>query len=329
MISIIEYLKKFPIIKKVGRKVLKLKECYFRLIAEDAFFKEYAKHFLELPDTRDNYEESLEDQYVKGNLRIISQPLVTYYDELWKTIEKKIADKESYIIMRVGDGEANFLRGIIRGNTAKRHLTNGKVPTKEYLELFKKNLLACDSIHVQMYKGDFKAFQSIYKRNIFSDIPLECIYGLVASRKIFNNDYKIGIIGSDKKITIIKKLLEHKEYCTYIGRDQFEDYISIPERGSTNDVEALFKEISAQLKPKVDIYIVGIGIAKMAVLSRFKEVTNSVFIDVGCGISALAGLTSNGRPYFGDWVNFRLKDFDYNAIDVMDADMSEEGKQYL
>lgn len=329
MTSVIEYLKKFPAIKKVGGKVLKLKDLYYKLLADEVFFKEYAKNFLELPDARDNYKESLEDQYIKGNLRLITSPLVTYYDELWKTIETKVANKEAYTIMRVGDGEANFLRGIIKGNTAKRHLTTGKPPTQEYLDLFKRNLLLCDSIHVQMYKGDFRSFQTIYKRNIFSEIPLECIYALVASRKIFKNDYKIGIIGSDKKIPVIKKLLEHEEYRAYLGRDQFEDYISVPERGSTNDVEALFEDISSKLKSEIDIYIIGIGIAKMAILARFKEVSTSVFIDVGCGISALAGLTGNDRPYFGDWVNFRLKDFDYSTIDVMDADMSPVGKKYV
>jgi hypothetical protein len=64
-------------------------------------------------------------------------------------------------------------------------------------------------------------------------------------------------------------------------------------------------------------------------MADLKDRGNAVFIDVGCGISALAGLVSNTRPYFDDWINFRLKDFDYSSVDVVDADMSRGGTQYV
>jgi hypothetical protein len=254
---------------------------------------------------------------------------VLYYDELWNSIEDHIAKKKSYAIIRVGDGEANFLRGVIKGNTASRHFTEKHKPTKEYLDHFKNNLLKCDLIQVEMYKSVYRAFNGIYEKSIFSPIPLECTYALVASRRIFNSPYKLGIIGADNKIAIIKKLFEHKEYRDYIRRDSFDHYISVPERGSSNDVTALSEEIIKQLDPSIDIYLIGIGIAKLAVMADLKDRGNAVFIDVGCGISALAGLVSNTRPYFDDWINFRLKDFDYSSVDVVDADMSRGGTQYV
>ena len=166
MSTLIEFLKRFPRIKMIGQRALKLRGLYFKLTTDDEFFAAYAKKYLEVPGCRDNYDESLYDQYINRNLHIISKPLVTYYDELWSIIEEKIRKKEAYTIMRVGDGEANFLRGIIKGNTAKRHLTNGKAPTKEYLGRFKRTLLDNDSIHVQMYKGDFKTFRNRYEQEL-------------------------------------------------------------------------------------------------------------------------------------------------------------------
>lgn len=325
----LELAKKNPILKKIGKKALKLRECYFRFVADEEFFAQYQKEFLELPGCRDGQDNSISGQYVKGNIRLIDTKLVVYYNELWKIITEKVQEKKGFVIMRVGDGEANFLRGIVKGNTANRHFTTGEKPNKEYLEYFRKNLLKSDLIHVEMYKSVFRAFRGIYSGDIFSPIPLECIYALVSSRKIFKNDYKIGIIGADNKITIIKKLFTHKEYQEYIGRESFDQYIAVPERGSSNNAKKLAEEIIQQLDPTIDIYLVGIGVAKMAVLAELKEKSNAVFIDVGCGISALAGLVSNTRPYFADWINFRLKDFDYTGVDVVDADMNKGGKVYI
>jgi hypothetical protein len=328
MTTFLENLKKYPILKKVGKKIVIAKECYFRLVSDDDFYAQYKKEFLLLDGCNDS-KNSLQLQYSIGNLRLIKKPLQSYYDTLWDTITQKTKSKEGYTIVRVSDGEANFLRGIIKGNTASRHFTTGKQPTKEYISIFKQGLLGCDSIHIEMYKDMPSIFRKIYGYDVFSEIPFECIYALVSSRKIFNNTYKIGIIGADNKINIIKKLLEHEEYRSYVGRDHFDSYVSVPERGSTNDVETVYKSICEQMSPDIDIYLVGIGISKMAILSKLKENNKAVFIDVGCGISALAGLVSNDRPYFNNWVNFRLKGFDYSGLDTMDADMENGGVVYV
>lgn len=326
MYNLIENLKRFPIIKKIGKNILKIRGLYFRLVANKNFYRTYQEKFLELPGCKDSVN-SLYHQYLVGNLKLIDKPLIFYYDKLWEIITEKIEKKEGYIIVRVSDGEANFLNGIIKGNTATRHFTVGSKPNNEYLDQFKKGLLLCDSIHVEMYKKMHNSFNRIYGKNIFSPIPFECIYALVASRKIFKNNYRVGIIGPDNKIEIIKRLFEHKEYCEYIGRDKFDHYITVPENGTSNNVNALLEDVSSKFDPEIDLYLVGIGIAKMAVLGKLKERSSAVFLDVGAGISALAGLVSHDRPYFAEWINFRLKDFDYSKVDVMDADMVSADKR--
>lgn len=327
--ELLELAKKNSFLKKIGKKVLKLQESYFRFIADEEFFSEYQKEYLELPGCKDGHVNSISVQYVKGNIRLIDRKLVLYYDELWEEITQKIKEKKGYTLVRMGDGEINFLRGIVKGNTANRHFTKEEKPSREYLAYFKQNLLACDSIHVEMYKSVYKHSNDFFGKNIFSPIPLECVYGLVASKKIFNPQYKIGIIGSEKKIEIIKELLKFSEYREYLGRDTFESYIPVPERGSSNNVKELSKEIASKLDPSIDMYLVGVGVAKLAMLAELKKHSNAVFIDVGCGISALAGLVSNTRPYFADWVNYRLKGYDYSSVDVIDADMGKGGTQYL
>jgi hypothetical protein len=320
MHSIFEYLKKFPKIKRLGRKLITVKECYCRIIADDVFYRDYQKVYLDLPDCRDG-NRALSDQYTIGNLRLINKPLKEHYEDMWSLITSEVTKKEGYTILRVGDGEANFLNGVIKGNTANRHFTNSTRPSQEYLNRFKEGLLRCDSTHIEMYNTVTKAFKRIYGKNVFSPIPLECIYALVASRKLFKNNYRIGIIGSDNKVAIIKELLKHEEYRNYIGRDSFEHFITVPERGSSNNVDELLTSITSQLDPTIDIYLIGIGIAKMAIMADFKKNSSSVFLDIGCGISALAGLVSNDRPYFADWTNFRLKNFSYKEVDTIDAVM--------
>ena len=71
-------------------------------------------------------------------------------------------------------------------------------------------------------------------------------------------------------------------------------------------------------KSRADIFIFGIGVSKLAVAHKFKNYKNSVFIDVGCGISALAGTTSLERPYFGEWTNFILNGYNYSEMDRID-----------
>ena len=290
------------------------------LVYTDVDFSAYQKDFLILPGCRD---ESLREQYRLGNLVKLDRPLNYYFDALWESICKAVAEKQPFVYVRVSDGEGYFLRGRLVGNGPKRHYTSGKSLDPEYINKFKQGLLECDSRHIEMYKSHHKIFRNIYGREIFSPIPFECLYAMVAGKKLFRSGFKIGLIGSVNKLKIIKELISFPEYQDYIGLKSFEDYIPVPETGTSNDIGAVVNLILPKLKPEVDIYLVGIGIAKLAVLPELKKISNSIFFDAGAGISALAGLVSPERPYFADWINFRLKDYRYENVDIMDADMSK------
>jgi hypothetical protein len=56
----------------------------------------------------------------------------------------------------------------------------------------------------------------------------------------------------------------------------------------------------------------------MAIAHHFKNIKPAVYLDIGCGISALAGTTSISRPYFGSWINYRINGYDYSSVDPID-----------
>lgn len=49
-----------------------------------------------------------------------------------------------------------------------------------------------------------------------------------------------------------------------------------------------------------NVFLIGAGIGKLELLKEFSKKDNGVFIDVGCGITAMAGIVSIKRPYFGN-----------------------------
>ena len=132
-------------------------------------------------------------------------------------------------------------------------------------------------------------------------------------REFKNN---ISLIGGNEKIKVIKKLMEYKEYRDYVENDYFIDYISVPERFSCDNTEELILDLGEKIKKSsAKVFLFGIGISKMALAHQFKNYSNAIFIDIGCGMSGLAGTVETTRPYFGSWINFRIKDYDYSKVD--------------
>ena len=163
------------------------------------------------------------------------------------------------------------------------------------------------------------------------DFPMDIIYGLVANRwilKTFKN--RIALVGGSEKIQLIQKLMEYPEYRSYIENDYFTDYIEVPERFSSDNPEALIANIGNKIKnSQADIFLFGIGVAKMAIAWQFKQYKEAVFLDIGCGMSALAGTCGIDRPYFGSWINYRLKNYNYSGVDPMDFNEQNGNVVYL
>ncbi|MEN9649276.1 MAG: hypothetical protein RL094_243 [Candidatus Parcubacteria bacterium] len=151
-------------------------------------------------------------------------------------------------------------------------------------------------------------------------IPSEAVYGLVSTKWVFRNfKNEIGIIASENKVALIKELMQRKEYQDYLGTDSFTDYIGVPEKGAADNILPLVEKVGAQIaNSKAKIFLVGAGSSKIALLPLLRQYSNAVFIDVGAGIDAIAGIVCQDRPFFAEWTDYRLKSYNYDAIDFMD-----------
>jgi len=225
------------------------------------------------------------------------------------------------VLLRVYDGEFHFLNQRVVGNGPRRHFT--KQLTYDFVKKFKEGCYKVDYISVQLNINMLKEYNMLFPdRKV--DFPMDIIYGLFANRWILDTyKNKIALIGGDEKMNVIKSLMANDEYRKYIRNDYFVDYISVPERFSCDNTDELIKNIGDKIKTsKAEVFLFGIGIAKMAIAYKFKEYKNAIFIDIGCGMSALSGTCSTERPYFGSWINFRLRNYDYRNVDPMDFNIN-------
>jgi UDP-N-acetyl-D-mannosaminuronic acid transferase (WecB/TagA/CpsF family) len=130
---------------------------------------------------------------------------------------------------------------------------------------------------------------------------------------------EILLVGQEEKINAIKLLLNHQKYRDYLGISGFSGFVGIPKIGAADYEDQILKDIEEAEKlssPKV--ILVGMGSAKLYVIPRIRFFSDAVVIDVGAGIDALAGVISQNRPYFADWINFKSNNIDYLNMDLMD-----------
>ena len=102
-----------------------------------------------------------------------------------------------------------------------------------------------------------------------------------------------------------------------MGIEKFADFIEIPQKGAASDLDLSHKLKQRIKESKADIFLLGIGSMKIYLLPLLQDI-NKIFIDVGCGIDALAGVVSQDRPYFSRWVNFQFENKSFDNIDLMD-----------
>jgi hypothetical protein len=249
------------------------------------------------------------------------------YEQFKSVLKEMVDNNHAASFYKFSDGEFLFMQGIENGGSTDPGCRDTNIgATKLNLAPFREGVIKNDYFMVESYQG-----AHAYWHNTFGNRPInvaaEWTYGLVANKWLFKTfKGQIGLIGAKEKLELIQELLEHKEYRDYLGIDKFEDYICIPQRYACDDIEETDRIVKEQLKnAKSKIFLEGIGHAKQALLWRMKEYHPAVYLTVGCGICAIAGVQDCiGRPYFGGWKNHRIKGYDYSKIDIWKESGTED-----
>jgi hypothetical protein len=234
----------------------------------------------------------------------------------------QILSEKSVGYLKFGDGDYYFLKGLPVGSAAPGKRALSHQLTTDELAKFQKNALEVDEYLCEIDTRNRRLFQEIF--HVSNPIPAEFVYGLTANHWLTQLPYKIGIIGADKKLRVIKHLMQNEQYQEYIGLREFSDYIEVPQKFACDDLPLRIKELQSQLQnSQADLFLVGVGHLKSGIMSEITKFRNAVFLDIGSGIDALAGLIDSKRPYFGSWVNHRTRDESfYSDIDLLQYENS-------
>ncbi len=224
---------------------------------------------------------------------------------------------------KFGDGDFYFLSGIAKGSAAPGLRAISRQLNEDELATFIQSSKKADSYMCELAPENKAMFREIFGDKKI-DYPAEIVYGLIANRWILGiPNIRIGLIGAREKLNLIKHLLEFPEYKEYLGLESFHNYVAIPQKFACDDLTARLEELKEGLRHEYcDLYLIGIGHLKSGVMSELGNFSKSVFLDIGSGIDALAGIIDKERPYFGDWVNFRSRNIDYSNLDLLQYNKS-------
>jgi len=240
-------------------------------------------------------------------------------------IDYLMGNKMCATFYKFGDGDYYFLKRKPMGSAQPGKRALSKFYTEIKHEEFVSGAQLNDYYTCELYPENIERFTQVIEKPIA--FPAEFTYGLVANKWLTENfKGKIGLIGADKKLDIIKQLMSYDQYREYLGLNYFNDYIKIPQRFACDSIDATEKMVAEQLKDSSsEIFLLGIGHVKSALTHRLKKYKTAVYLDVGASIDALAGMIDIGRPFFGDWTNFHLPDAKiYEKVDLLAY--SGEGK---
>ena len=252
---------------------------------------------------------SKEDTYIKfqEDLEIFKSSLV-----------KVVDSKESKTFYKFGDGDYFFLKSQAVGSAAPGKRALGKNFSEINMHEFLEGSILNDFYTCEIYPENRRMFKELFP-NVDIDFPAEYGYGLVANKWILQTfSGKVGLIGADKKIELIKELMQFDEYKDYLQINEFNDYIKIPQKFSCDNLNKTEEMVASQLMTSnSDIFLVGIGHVKSGLMHRLKKYKKAIFLDVGSAIDAIAGIIDTDRPFFGDWTNYQSRSLNYEEIDYL------------
>jgi hypothetical protein len=243
-------------------------------------------------------------------------------------LKELVDNNKSKTFYKFGDGDYHFLKKNEIGSAKP----GNRALAKSYKEINHQEFIdgaqLNDYYTCEIYPENRQMFKEVIT-NKEVNYPAEYGYGLVSNKWFFKEfSGKLGLIGASEKLYLIEELMKYDEYKEYLGLDKFNDYIHFPQKYACDDINVVEEFVGKQLKESnSDIFLLGIGHSKSAILHRFKKYTNAVFMDVGAGIDNIAGCINIRRPYAGDWTNYRIKDYDYSNIDYLKY--GGEGKEVI
>ena len=258
---------------------------------------------------------------INHNFMLDSNFYPNFQEDLQKfrtQVKQQVENKKSATYIHFGDGDGHFLQCNPVGSACPGRRALSKPYSQLDMERYRKGFLNNTYICVEKFEPfTYNFYTQIFQRPV--DIHTEFIYGSVADRW-FTREFrgKIGLIGAKEKLDLIEKLLEHKEYQDYLGLESFEDYIYVPQRFACDDLDATCDMVKQQLTSATsDIFLFGVGHVKSGLVQYFPDWKLGVYIDVGSGIDALAGIIDPFRPYMYTWKNHRVRGYPYQNLDYL------------
>ena len=217
-----------------------------------------------------------------------------------------VAEPRSETYLKFGDGDYYFLRGIPLGSASPGKRAISKPLSDRALAFYGSQASRADFYLCENLLPNRAMFHSIFRRQ--PDFPAEYTYGLLASRWLTKEFAgSVGLIGSASKVKLVRRLLEFQEYRDYLGLDGFEDYVEIPDLYAADEPTRSSVAVGEQLaRATSKIFLVGVGHLKSALFAELGSYRAAVYLDVGSGIDALAGIIDTNRPYMQNWINYQL-----------------------
>jgi hypothetical protein len=241
-------------------------------------------------------------------------------------IRELVSQSKASSFFKFGDGDYYFLTANEVGSAkpGKRALS------RPYSEIGLENFVS-RSTKNDFYLCEIPPHNQALFKNIFPTLspsfPAEYVYGLTANHWLTREFAgKIGIIGAEEKLIIIKELLKSPIYQSYLGLEKFEDYIYIPQKYACDDLEGTLESLKSQLTgANATLFLVGVGHVKSGIMSELPKFHPAVYLDIGSGVDALAGVIDTKRPYFANWTNYRLADSSYyENLDLLQYNYGNE-----
>lgn len=240
--------------------------------------------------------------------------------EFKKQVVREVENNEGKSYVHFGDGDYFFLKNVPVGSAkpGKRALS---IPYHKFnIQPFRVGWANADYHCVEyLEKGMPEKLNELYPGQ--KTIPTEYLYGLTSNRWFFRTfKGKIGLIGAGPKLDLIKELMKNEKYQEYLGLEKFNDYIKIPQKFACDNLEGTITMVKEQLEkadPDTRVYLYGVGHVKSGLMHHLPNIKKAIYLDVGAGIDGIAGLLDPDRPYAKGWINHRLRNYDYSAMDLL------------